>query len=218
MNAESVSIELPSASIRPWDQLLHDVRELEQQFDTQIALYMQFVRPTHNQTQSTDPQCTHLESKLQTILDDLQSVISEMTETVHANRGSRRVLERHQSMFHDYEREFQRYKNNVRATAKRTELNGAEVERDRMVEERGRIDQAHTDIDMVLENAFAVHGELTQQRGVIGGATSRLVDVSERIPGISMLLGRIRSRKRREKVVLAIVISACTCILLFVLT
>ncbi|KAJ2574440.1 protein transport protein gos1 [Coemansia sp. RSA 1807] len=217
MNAESVTIELPSASIRPWDQLLHDVRELEQQFDTQIALYMQYVRPTHNQP-SNDPQCTHLESKLQTILDDLQSVISEMTETVHTNRGSRRVLERHQSMFHDYEREFQRYKQNVRATAKRTELNGAEVERDRMVEERGRIDQAHTDIDMVLENAFAVHGELTPQRSVIGGATAKLVDVSERIPGINMLLGRIRSRKRREKVVLAIVISACTCILLFVLT
>ncbi|KAJ2512386.1 hypothetical protein GGH20_005272, partial [Coemansia sp. RSA 1937] len=77
---------------------------------------------------------------------------------------------------------------------------------------------AHTDIDMVLENAFAVHGELTPQRSVIGGATAKLVDVSERIPGINMLLGRIRSRKRREKVVLAIVISACTCILLFVLT
>ncbi|KAJ2772784.1 protein transport protein gos1, partial [Coemansia nantahalensis] len=121
---------------------------------------------------------------------------------------------------------FQRYQSNVRAALSRSELLGgaaragpADVaDRDRLVGERAQIDQAHTDIDMVLEQAFRVHHDLGEQRSIISGATARMVSVSERIPGINMLLGRIRSRKRREKVVLAVVITICASILLYVLT
>ncbi|KAI9474965.1 protein transport protein gos1 [Coemansia sp. RSA 990] len=229
MESDSVSIELPGAGIRPWDQLLRDVRELETGFDTRIAQYMQFVQPTSAQSPTTQQpskqQCTQLETEIKTILGDLEAVISEMRETVQHQRGSARVLERHQSMFNDYTREFQRYQANVQSAMARAELldgrseESADVtDRDRMVAERMRIDQAHTDIDMVLENAFSVHRELTEQRSIIGGATSRLVDVTERIPGINMLLGRIRSRKRKEKVVLACVIAICISILLLVFT
>ncbi|KAJ2820075.1 protein transport protein gos1 [Coemansia erecta] len=234
MNTESVSIELPGAGIRPWDQLLRDVRELEMRFDTRIAQYMQFVQPARGQSSGPDratpstgdkQRCTQLESELTTILDDLSAVVGEMGETVQHQRGSARVLERHQSMYSDYVREFQRYQKNVHAANARSELLAGErtdradvSDRDRMVDERLRIDQAHTDIDMVLDNAFSVHRELSEQRSLIGGATAKMVDITERIPGINMLLGRISSRKRKEKVVLAIVISACTCILLFVLT
>ncbi|KAJ1833280.1 protein transport protein gos1 [Coemansia sp. RSA 2711] len=231
METDSVSIELPGAGIRPWDQLLRDVRELEMRIDTRIAQYMQFVQPTAAQSPAgnsaarTDKQqSAALESEIATILGDLDAVISEMKETVQHRRGSARVLERHQSMYTDYVREFQRYQANVQAAAARSELlagtaPGVDLsDRDRMVDERMRIDQTHADIDMVLDNAFSVHRELSEQRSVIGGATARMVDVSERIPGLNMLLGRIRSRKRKEKVVLALVISVCTCILLFVLT
>ncbi|KAJ2847916.1 protein transport protein gos1 [Coemansia brasiliensis] len=233
MESDSVSIELPGAGIRPWDQLLRDVRELEMGFDTRIAQYMQFVQPTSTQSPTTQQpssgankqKCTQLETELKTILGDLEAVISEMRETVQHQRGSARVLERHQSMFNDYTREFQRYQANVQSAMARAELLDGRSEestdvtdRDRMVAERMRIDQAHTDIDMVLDNAFSVHRELTEQRSIIGGATARLVDVTERIPGINMLLGRIRSRKRKEKVVLACVIATCISILLLVLS
>ncbi|PIA19722.1 V-snare-domain-containing protein [Coemansia reversa NRRL 1564] len=235
MKTESVSIELPGAGIRPWEQLLRDVRDLETRFDGRIAQYMQFVRPTvapglsPTETPGTNtdkPRCKQLETEIKTILEDLDAVISEMNETVKHQRGSTRVLERHKSMYNDYLREFQRYQANVQAALARTELlgNGAEngrgavdvSDRDRLVDERMRIDQTHTDIDMVLDQAFSVRQDLAEQRTIISSATAKMVNVTERIPGVNMLLGRIRSRKRREKVVLAIVLATCISILLFV--
>ncbi|KAJ2379849.1 hypothetical protein GGI23_007907, partial [Coemansia sp. RSA 2559] len=56
MDSESVSIELPGAGVRPWEQLLRDVRELEMRFDTLIAQYMQFVQPTSPKSASATPQ------------------------------------------------------------------------------------------------------------------------------------------------------------------
>ncbi|KAJ2719186.1 protein transport protein gos1 [Coemansia sp. Benny D115] len=233
MASESVAIELPGAGTRPWEQLLRDVRELEMRFDTRIAEYMRFVQPTSPRAtisgdmppSTVDRQsCAQLDSELGTILGDLKAVIDEMGETVQQQRGSTRVLERHQGMYTDYVREFQRYKSNVQTALARSELleGGRTVgaqdleDRDRLVMERARIDQAHADIDMVLDQAFSVRQDLAEQRSFIGGATSKMVDVTERIPGINLLLGRIRSRKRKEKVVLAIVMAICISILLFV--
>ncbi|KAJ2247771.1 protein transport protein gos1 [Coemansia sp. RSA 455] len=238
MNSDTVQIELPGAGPRPWDQLLKDVRELEMRFDTRIAEYMRFVQPTSPRSaasnsdqginSSTERQnCVQLESEVSTILGDLEAVIGEMSETVKLQRGSKRVLERHREMYNDYVKEFNRYQTNVQAALTRSELltgssSGNSVanvaDRDRLVHERGRIDQAHTDIDMVLDHAFSVRQDLVEQRSIIGGATSRMVSVTERIPGINLLLGRIRSRKRKEKVVLAIVLSICISILLYVLS
>ncbi|KAJ2235484.1 protein transport protein gos1 [Coemansia sp. RSA 1722] len=234
MTADGVNIELPGAGVRPWEQLLRDVRELEMRFDTRIADYMKFVQPTSPRaTISGQPlktaddrqMCMQVESEITTILGDLEAVISEMSETVQQQRGSSRVLERHQTMYADYQREFQRYKSNVQASVARSELleghrvagnAGDTSDRDRLVMERERIDQAHLDIDMVLDQAFSVRQDLDEQRSFISGATSKMVDVTERIPGINLLLGRIRSRKRKEKVVLAIVMAICISILLFV--
>ncbi|KAJ1796311.1 protein transport protein gos1 [Coemansia sp. RSA 2399] len=244
MDSESVSIELPGAGVRPWEQLLRDVRELETRFDTLIAQYMQFVQPTSPRSASATPQpglssgplrtsegrqgCTQLESEIKSVLGDLDAVIKEMVETVQLQRGSSRVLERHRGLYNDYLREFQRYQSNVQNALARSDLlgdanaSGASVvdvsDRDRLVAERGRIDQAHTDIDMVLDQAFSVRQDLSEQRTFISGATSRMVDVTERIPGVNLLLGRIRSRKRKEKVILAIVISVCISILFFVVS
>ncbi|KAJ2798640.1 protein transport protein gos1 [Coemansia guatemalensis] len=237
MKSESVSIELPGAGIRPWEQLLRDVRDLETRFDGRIAQYMQFVRPTgapgsaplETAGSTADKQrCKQLETEIETILGDLDAVISEMSETVQHQRGSVRVLERHRSMYNDYVREFQRYQTNVQAALARSELLGDGAgdgsgavdvsDRDRLVDERIRIDQTHTDIDMVLDQAFSVRQDLAEQRTIISSATAKMVNVTERIPGVNMLLGRIRSRKRREKVVLAIVLATCISILLFVLS
>ncbi|KAJ2777689.1 protein transport protein gos1 [Coemansia javaensis] len=229
MDSGSVSIELPGAGIRPWEQLLRDVRELEMSFDARIAQYMQFVQPAGAAGGRMDRQrCAQLEAEVATVLGDLDAVVREMAETVQHQRGSRRVLERHQGMYSDYAREFQRYQANVKAALAREELAaggsttaaraGGVADRDRLAGERAHIEQAHTDIDMVLDQAFSVRHELGEQRSMLGGATARLVGVSERIPGINVLLGRIRSRKRKEKVVLAIVMALCICILLFVAT
>ncbi|KAJ2003858.1 protein transport protein gos1 [Coemansia thaxteri] len=235
---DSVSVELPAAGLRPWDQLLRDVRELEMRFDTLIAEYMRYVQPTSprsiavNMTEEAignpiDRQsCEQLEREITTILGDLEAVITEMGETVQMQRGSKRVLERHRGMYSDYVREFQRYRTNVQAALARSELLAGGVahgtvdvaDRDRLIMERSRIDQTHTDIDIVLEQAFSVRQDLAEQRSIIGGATARMVSVTERIPGINILLGRIRSRKRKEKVVLAIVLAICISILLFVLS
>ncbi|KAJ2745256.1 protein transport protein gos1 [Coemansia sp. BCRC 34301] len=239
MSSDSVHIEMPGAGLRPWDQLLRDVRELEMRFDTRIAEYMRFVQPTSPRGAEPNPglgidnsverqSCTQLETELGTILGDLEAVIGEMSVTVQLQRGSKRVLERHREMHSDYVREFNRYKTNVHAALSRSDLltgssgsRGGAVnvaDRDRLVQERGRIDQAHTDIDMVLDHAFSVRQDLAEQRSMIDGATSRMVNITERIPGINLLLGRIRSRKRKEKVVLAIVLSICISILLYVLS
>ncbi|KAJ1906927.1 protein transport protein gos1, partial [Tieghemiomyces parasiticus] len=71
-----------------------------------------------------------------------------------------------------------------------------------LLQERDRIDQSHSMIDMTLNQAYAVRGDLDEQRSILTRGTNALRGLTQRIPGINLLLNKIGYRRRRDQLIL----------------
>ncbi|KAL3901894.1 MAG: hypothetical protein SGCHY_000254 [Lobulomycetales sp.] len=79
--------------------------------------------------------------------------------------------------------------------------------------ERSRIDSSHALADQVLQQAYETQESLNMQHSLLSNAQGRMTAIASRIPVVNTLLGRIKSKKTRDTVVLGFVISCCICVL-----
>ncbi|KAJ3145726.1 Golgi SNAP receptor complex member 1 [Geranomyces michiganensis] len=92
---------------------------------------------------------------------------------------------------------------------------GVSTSQDMLLNERSRIDTSHRMADEVLEAAYAARGDLNDQRSILYGAKGRVGGVIARFPLVNDLLSRIHTRKQRDSLIMASVISVCACLLLW---
>jgi Golgi SNAP receptor complex protein 1 len=89
-----------------------------------------------------------------------------------------------------------------------------------LITERDRIDHSHSIADSVLETAYATRTEFGRQRQTLARLNQRLMQSASafsfsmkltigQIPGINTLIGKINTRKKRDSVILAGLISLC---------
>ncbi|PWN98200.1 V-snare-domain-containing protein [Tilletiopsis washingtonensis] len=81
--------------------------------------------------------------------------------------------------------------------------------------ERDRISNSHSMIDGTLDQAYATRGSLAAQRGVLQQTTARLRSSAAQVPGLNTLITRINRRRRRDSVIMGLLIGACTLLLLW---
>ena len=63
--------------------------------------------------------------------------------------------------------------------------------------------------------AYATRGSLAAQRGVLQQTTARLRSSAAQVPGLNTLITRINRRRRRDSVIMGLLIGACTLLLLW---
>ncbi|KAI3647145.1 hypothetical protein MP228_007366 [Amoeboaphelidium protococcarum] len=81
--------------------------------------------------------------------------------------------------------------------------------------ERRKVDGANSQVDEVLEMAFSAQQSLHGQRDRLLGQRSRLNDnVLTRVPQINSLLNKIGVKKKKDAIVLGLVIAGCIVLLL----
>lgn len=88
---------------------------------------------------------------------------------------------------------------------------------DYTLDELIRADNANSLADRLLQLAYATRDELFHQRQVLAGTQSSMLNALQHVPGINVLISRINTRRKRDTVVLATVISVCIILLLFFL-
>ncbi|CAO3597250.1 unnamed protein product [Absidia cylindrospora] len=69
--------------------------------------------------------------------------------------------------------------------------------------------------DMILDQAYATRQDVSRQGRTIQGFNTKIVGVMGHIPGINNLISRINTRRERDTLIMAGVIS--TCIILIIL-
>jgi Golgi SNAP receptor complex protein 1 len=129
----------------------------------------------------------------------------------------------------EHKKELARIKTNITDTRNRANLlsnvrsdidayhsaNPAQQEADYMLQERGRIDSSHRMADGVLSQAYAINDSFREQRETLASVNRRIMGAASSLPGMNTLMNRISSKKRRDAIILAVVIAFCFLMLLY---
>ncbi|KAJ2931894.1 hypothetical protein H1R20_g5200, partial [Candolleomyces eurysporus] len=161
-----------------------------------------------------------LSTKLQEINDQLGELSSkpELLST-----SMLRAIQRHRELHQDNVRELKRTKGNVKsALDQATLLSGVRNDidaykssaADSLLAERGRIDSSHRMTDDIIDQAYETRAEFSRQRTSLAGINTRIVQVMNTMPGINNLIGMIKSRRRRDAIIMGVVIGVCMILLL----
>ncbi|CDS02604.1 hypothetical protein LRAMOSA00009 [Lichtheimia ramosa] len=235
----SVPNSFSNASLS-WDQLRRQARQVENEIELKLATLSK-LGASVSSPPSTSPDAIAMNSmgkpsqELETeeLLRKLQSIITSMGQVLDrpsatpTNPSMIHMLERHKDILLDYNKEFRRVKSNIKAAQDRANLmnqvqdeirifnttneNGS----DYYLSERNRIEGSHRMTDMILEQAYATRQDISHQGRMLRNINNRVGGVIGRIPGINNLISRINTRRKRDTLIMAGVIS--TCIILIML-
>ncbi|SJL06367.1 related to SNARE protein of Golgi compartment [Armillaria ostoyae] len=85
---------------------------------------------------------------------------------------------------------------------------------DSLLAERGRIDGSHRMTDDMIEQAYETRSEFARQRSSLAGINTRMINVINTMPGINNVVSMIKSRRRRDSIILGVVIGICIILVL----
>lgn len=72
-----------------------------------------------------------------------------------------------------------------------------------LMSEHEAVGGAHSAADRVLAQASATHGDLEGQRHRLEGIGGRLQSLARQVPGLNSLMSRIRTKRERDRMLLA---------------
>ncbi|KAJ4761314.1 Golgi SNAP receptor complex member 1 [Rhynchospora pubera] len=203
-----------------WDALRKQARKLEAQLDDQMNTYRKSV------SMKSDGSETDVESTIDRLLKQLHQVNSQMQSWVAA--GASEVLShtftRHQEILQDLTQEFYRLKSTLRAKRDHASLLdfrdfdrskfdlelGPHSDHAALLKEQASIGRSSAQMDNVISHAQATLGALVLQRSTFGGITSKITNVSSRLPTVNNILSAIKRKKSMDTIILSIVASVCT--------
>ncbi|EGO04544.1 hypothetical protein SERLA73DRAFT_173841 [Serpula lacrymans var. lacrymans S7.3] len=216
-----------------FDSLHRQCRILESLFDVKLTSYSRLAlaigRNAYDlEAEGSGEQWKDLEVEVDDFLEKLR-VTNEQLAAVTSDpnmppsQSMSRAIQRHRDVYRDYSRELHRTKTNVKyALDQANLLSGVrhDIEAykssaaDSLLAERGRLDSSHQMTDTILEQVFETRAEFSQQSVSLVGIKGRINNVLNSMPGVNNLLSVIKFRRRRDAIILGVVIAACLLILL----
>ncbi|KAF8910140.1 v-SNARE protein [Gymnopilus junonius] len=215
-----------------YDQLHRQCRTLENLFDSKLTSYSQLAANISRPGQDVESSGSLERWKdLELELDDLLSKLEEINEQLGVlaskpelmSASMLRAIQRHRELYQDNMRELKRTKTNVKQAFDQANLlsgvrNDIDAYKssaaDSLLAERGRIDSSHQMTDTVIEQAYETRSEFSRQRTSLSGINNRMVQVIGTMPGINNLVSMIKSRRRRDSIIMGVLIGVCFILLL----
>ncbi|KAG1754964.1 V-snare-domain-containing protein [Suillus paluster] len=203
-----------------YESLHRHCRTLESLFDTKLTSYSRLASTiTRNQDDveagGSRERWKDVEGEIEDLLEKLRETNDELLAL--SNNPDTPALTRHHEVYQDYAKELRRTKTNVQHALDKANLlsgvrNDIEAYKssaaDSLLAERGRIDSSHRMTDQVLDQAYETRTEFSRQSASLAGINTRMTGVISTIPGINNLLSMIKSRRRRDSIILGILIGA----------
>ncbi|MQM02644.1 hypothetical protein Taro_035413 [Colocasia esculenta] len=178
-----------------WDSLRKQARKLQDQLDDHMNSYRRLV------AMKADASGDDVESAIDRLLKQLQQVNSQM-QSLMSSGGSEifsHTLTRHQEILQDFTQEFYRLRSSLRAKQEHASLlqdfrdfdrarfdleeNGGSEDQ-ALLREQAAISRNSGHVDNVISHAQATLGTLVLQRSTFGGISSKLSNVSSRLPTV----------------------------------
>ena len=197
-------------------------RRLENELDSKLAQLCHLDGNT-----SASPLLQEIEAALQE-LGEVNDTMSKATGGTASTTTAMHMLQRHREILHDLQQEFTRRRVALHAATERSQLlNSVRADirehrfaashaSDALLRERNAINASDRATDDIIGQAQATRDALAAQRGGFGTMSSRLRQISNMAPQVNELLGMISHRRKRDKIILGVVIGLCGGILLVV--
>jgi Golgi SNAP receptor complex protein 1 len=168
-----------------------------------------------------------------------EEVISTLARTLDADSSAPATklhqVQRHKEILQEHKNEFKRIKSTIIQERNRTNLlssvrtdienhrvrstpsgSNANNEADYMLTERSRIDNSHNLADSLLSQAYETRDDFARQRASLSSVQRRLAQTASYIPGLNTIIAKVNTRKKRDSLILATLITACILFLLFI--
>ncbi|KAI8782456.1 Golgi SNAP receptor complex member 1 [Biomphalaria glabrata] len=170
-------------------------------------------------------------SQLLAKLTEVNDRMVEYTQNISTTSPSAALLhtlQRHRDILQDYSHEFQKTKANITAMREREDLLGS-VRRDinayknssalnrrsdMYLKEHEHIRNSERLVDEQISIAIATKENLQSQSKFLNSINMRVNAVANRFPVINSLVQRINFRKRRDSIILGLVIAVCIILLI----
>ncbi|EJD03550.1 v-SNARE protein [Fomitiporia mediterranea MF3/22] len=209
-----------------YDNLRKQCRTLESLLDAKLTSYSRLAANAEHEdleASGSSSRWSDLEEEVDGLLEKLRETNDQLGALLNdaASPPSQSMvwaIKRHREVLNDYERDSARTKTNVKAALDRANLlSGVRNDIDAykssaaesLLTERGHIDNSHQMADDILSQAYETRAEISSQGRSLGGISTRMTGVLSTMPGINNLLAMIKSRRRRDSIILGCVIGFC---------
>lgn len=160
-------------------------------------------------------------SRLMAINENMATYLNDYERNGVYDQSMRSLYFRHREIFRSYCSEFSRSQANIMAELKRAELlaGGTQHEpsalsnraksSDYLLKENDRINSCDRLLDEQIHVAIGMKESLHTQRSGMNEINKRLHHLSKKYPAIGSVMQKIRSKKRKDVIILACVIVSC---------
>ncbi|QEU63091.1 Gos1 [Kluyveromyces lactis] len=199
---------------------------LESQTDSLLTKYSSFA-----QTTSSEPsgQETQLQEKLEKILNQRQETVESLqriadsesnisTSKLSQLQRHRETLQDNWQTFRDIRSSIQQERNrlNLLFSVKKDLQNGASDNQNEYIQDEARrVENSHTVVDSLIDQAYETREQFMSQRVFLQRSSDRILQTLQHIPLINNVISKINTRRKKNAVILASLISICILVLFF---
>ena len=221
-----------------WEDLRRSARQLENELDMKLVSFSKLGTGSHTDFHKKEEKEALLGSSstrmFETMSMEIERLLTKLTEVNdkmadymsnlsfgEPNPAQLHTMQRHRDILQDYSHEFVKTRANIKAANDREDLLGS-VRRDiseyksavnrrtdLYLKEHDHLRNSDRMTDETIEIALATKENLSSQRKMFHSLTSRINSVTNRFPAINNLVQKINFRKKRDTIILSVVISIC---------
>ena len=237
-------VPIMSPNGQKWEEMRKSARQLENELEMKLVSFSKLGTGQHREFHkdisdrepllgsSSDRMFETMTLELERLLTRLTEVNDMMSEYLsnmsfaEPNSAQLHTLQRHRDILHDYSHEFTKTKANIKASKEREDLlgsvrrdisdykSGLNRRTDLYLKENDHIRNSDRIADEVIGIAMATKENLNSQRNAFLNLSNRVLSVTKRFPMINNLVQKINIRKRRDTLIIGIVISICIILML----
>lgn len=199
------------------------IRRLESQLAELLSEYSSFA--TSHSVAATEDESRvgrDIEQVIEKTADSLDSFERLLDSTPNATATQTGQLQRHRETLAEHRSQYKKINAGIKQERDRANLLSSvrsdieghrnrsatpQAEEEYMLHERGRVDNSNNMTDTLLAQAYATREELMTQRASLANIQRRLFNTASSIPGINTVISKINTRKKRDSLILAVIIT-----------
>lgn len=210
-------------------QLRSQARSLENTTESLLSKYSSY---TQSVTSSATEDENRVTREIQDTLDQRDEKIAALNRSLDSDNQQSATklhqLQRHREILSDHKGEYKRIKQTIQNERNRTNLltnvrsdidehrQRNQTEEEHMLNERQQIDNSNSMADNLLSQAYETRDDFIRQRANLSNIQRRMLQTAGHIPGLNTIIAKVNTRKKRDSVIIASLITLCILFLVFI--
>nr|CAH7744564.1 unnamed protein product [Callosobruchus chinensis] len=219
------------AAALSYEDLRKQARQLENEIDQKLVAFSKLgagLNSPHTHSDavpllSEEDTFESMALEIEQLLNKLGQINERLSEQPVSGATMLHTLQRHRDILADLTRDFRKTNSQRESRRERQDLlkgsdtfrsDGINNRRDVYLKENQHVHNSDRLVNEQISIAMETREHLTTQRQTLKKLQTRFNNISNRYPMINSLIQRINLRKRRDSIILGLVVSLCTILML----